>query len=116
MLLPEDKLRIEFYQIPVKKNRKKLVAIYELMLESLIESQHIDLADENLSDPNNYLMKATVQLKLYYTPPDIEKEKTALGATGEEGEIVDWNSTLDEGGRHGGHRYRHVQSKHDKAL
>ena len=116
MLVPDDKLRIEFYVVTQKKRRKKLTAIFELMLESLLESQYIDLVDENLSDPNNSLMKSTVQLKLYYTPPDIEKEKAALGATGGEAEIIDWNSTFDDGGRHGGHRYRHVESKHDKGL
>lgn len=115
MLVPDDKLRIEFYIVTQKKNRKKLTAIYELMLESLLETQHIELDKENLSDPNNYLMKSTVKLNLYYTSPDIEKEKAALGLTGE-AEIMDWNSIFDDGGRHGGHRYRHVQSKHDKGL
>lgn len=115
MLLPEDKLRIEFYQVPPKKNKKKMIAIFELMLESLIDDQYIDLPEESLSDPNNYLIKATVQLKLYYTPPDISKEKAALGATGED-EVIDWTGTFDDEGKHGGHRYRHIYSKNDTTL
>jgi len=116
MLLPEDRLRIEFYIVPLKKNRKKLIAVFETMLESLIDAKQIDLPEENLSDPNNYLIKQTVQLKLYYTPPDIEQQKAALAAAGVETDITDWNSTFDDGGRHGGHRYRHVHSKHDDKL
>ncbi|CAF4767027.1 unnamed protein product [Rotaria sp. Silwood1] len=114
-LVPDDKLRIEFYMINAKKKRKKLTAIFEIVLESLINSKYIDLRDENLSDPNNYLLPSTVQLKLYYTPPDIEKQLAALGY-GDAVELVDWKSIFDDEGRHGGHRYRHVISKHDGPL
>jgi hypothetical protein len=116
MLLPNDKLRLEFYTVTTKKSRKKLTAIFEVMLESLVDLKHIDLLDENLSDPNNYLIKATIQINLYYTPPDLDREKIALGAGGDEVEVIDWNSTFDDGGRHGGHRYRHVRSKNDSKL
>ena len=116
MLLSTDKLRLEFYTVTTKKNRKKLIAVFDLMLESLMDLKHIDLQEENLSDPNNYLMKSTVQLKLYYTPPSTDREKAALSATGDEIETVDWNVAFDDEGRHGGHRYRHVRSKNDSTL
>jgi hypothetical protein len=92
-----------------------MIAIFEIMLESLINSKYIDLPEENLSDPNNYLMTSTVQLKLYYTPPNIDEQKRTLGLPGQD-EFVDWNSLFDDEGRHGGHRYRHVISKHDSKL
>jgi len=116
MLLPTDKLHIEFYTVTMKKNRKKLIAIFDLILESLIDSKYIHLKEENLSNPNNYLMKSTVQLKLYYTPPGLDQEKVALTSTGDEIEMVDWNATFDDEGRHGGHRKRHVRSKNDSTL
>ncbi len=117
MLLPEDRLRIEFYTVNQKRSRKKLTALFEIMLESLVDVKYIDLPDENLSDPNNYLIKALVKLKLYYTPPDIDREKAALGLYGDdEVPVVDWNSTFDDEGRHGGHRFRHAHSKHDHKL
>ncbi|CAF3968536.1 unnamed protein product, partial [Rotaria sordida] len=115
MLVPDDKLRVEFYTIHPKKKRKKLIAIFELILESLIDSKYIDLPEENLSDPNHYLLQSTVQLKIYYTPPDIDKQLAALGY-GNTIELIDWRSVFDEEGRHGGHRYRHVHSKHDGRL
>jgi hypothetical protein len=100
MLLPDDKLRIEFYTVPIKTNRKKWIAIFELILESLIDPKSIDLQEGNLSDPNNYLIKSTVQLKLCYTSPNTDQKRFALGAVDDETKIVDW-------------KYRHVQSKHD---
>ncbi|CAF3716683.1 unnamed protein product [Rotaria sordida] len=115
MLVPDDKLRVEFYTIHPKKKRKKLIAIFELILECLIDSKYIDLPEENLSDPNHYLLQSTVQLKIYYTPPDIDKQLAALGY-GNTIELIDWRSVFDEEGRHGGHRYRHVHSKHDGRL
>ena len=114
-LLPDDKLRIEFYTAITKKKREKIVAIFEIMLETLITTKYIDLPEENLSDPNNYLLPATVQLKLYYTPPDLEQQRLALGITGQS-DIVDWSSIFDDEGKHGGHRYRHVISKNDSRL
>jgi hypothetical protein len=113
--MPDDKLRIEFHTITIKKKRQKMVAIFEIMLESLINTKYIDLPEENLSDPNNYLLTSTVQLKLYYTPPDIEEQRAALGLAGEN-EIVDWRSMFDDGGRHGGHRNRYILSKKDGKL
>ncbi|CAF4394341.1 unnamed protein product [Rotaria sp. Silwood2] len=115
MLVPDDKLRIEFHTINAKKKRKKFIAVFEIMLESLIDSKYIDLPKENLSDSNNYLLQSTVKLKLYYTPPDIEKQLAALGY-GDTIELVDWRSMFDDEGRHGGHRYRHVHSKHDSRM
>lgn len=114
-LLPDDKVRIEFHTVTVKKKRKKLIAIFEIVLESLIHSKYIDLPEENLSDPNNYLLTSTVRMKLYYTPPDIEEQKRALGPGGED-QLIDWNTMFDDEGRHGGHRYQHVGSKHDSRL
>ena len=114
-LVPDDKVRIEFHTVTIKKKRKKMIAIFEIVLESLINSKYIDLPEENLSDPNNYLLTSTVRLKLYYTPPDIEEQRRALGAAGNE-QLIDWNSMFDDEGRHGGHRYRHVGSKHDSKL
>ncbi len=116
-LSPEDRLRLEFFTVNQKKSRKKLTALFEIMLESLVDVKYIDLPEENLSDPNNYLIKALVKLKLYYTPPDIDQEKAALGLYADgEAPVVDWNSTFDDEGRHGGHRFRHVRSKHDNKL
>lgn len=115
MLTPEDKLSIEFFTLTMKKKRPKLVAIYDIILESLIHSKYIDLPEESLSNPNNYLIASTVQLKLYYTPPDIEKQKLALGL-GNPDEVVDWSEVFDDGGRHGGHRSRHIYSKKDGKL
>ncbi len=115
VLTPDDKVRIEFHTITMKKKRKKMVAIFEIILESLINSRYIDLPEENLSEPNNYLMTSTVQLKLYYTPPDINEQNLALGIGGEN-EITDWRNVFDEDGRHGGHRHRHVISKNDGKL
>jgi len=106
---------MEFYTITIKSKRKKLVAIYEIILEALMRSQYIDLPEENLSDPNNYLLPSVVQLKLYYTPPDIDEYNAALGL-GAEGVLIDWRSVFDDEGRRGGHRYRHVQTKQDSRL
>ncbi|CAF3109617.1 unnamed protein product [Rotaria sp. Silwood2] len=115
MLVPDDKLRIEFYTINGKKKRKKLIAIFELMLESLIDSKYIDLPEENLSDSNNCLLSSTVQLKLYYTPPDIDKQLAVI-ENDDTAELIDWRSIFDDEGRHGGHRYRYVYSKHNDLL
>ena len=114
-LLPDDIVRMEFHTISMKKKRRKMIAMFEVMLETLIDSKYIDLAEENLSDINNSLMVATVQLKLYYTPPDIEEQNAVLGL-GAQGELVDWRSLFDDEGRHGGHRSRYVHSKKDSEL
>jgi hypothetical protein len=115
MLMPDEKVRIEFYTMTIKKKRSKMIAVFELMLETLIDAKYIDLPEENLSDPNNYLMHSTVQLKLYYTPPDIEKQNAALNIAGEN-ELVDWRSMFDDEGRHGGHPHPHMHSKNDSRL
>ncbi|CAF0964525.1 unnamed protein product, partial [Rotaria sordida] len=115
MLVPDDKLSIEFYIINGKKKRKKLFATFELMLESLINSKYIDLSEENLSDPNNSLLPSTVQLKLYYTPPDIDKQLATIRHD-DTVELIDWRNIFDDEGRHGGHRHRYVHSKHDGRL
>ncbi|CAF3911139.1 unnamed protein product [Rotaria sordida] len=115
VLVPDDKLRIEFHTINANKKRKKLIAIFELMLESLIDSKYIDLPEENLSDPNHYLLPSTVQLKLYYTSPDIDNQLATIGY-GDTNELIDWRNIFDDEGRHGGHRYRHVHSKRHGRL
>ena len=109
MLVPEDKLRIKFYTVTIKKHRKKLVAIFELILESLIYSKHINLQEGNLSDPKKYPMKSTVKLKLYYTPPNIDQERASLGAIGDEGEIIDCNMTFDD-------ESQYIRSKSDSGV
>lgn len=93
----------------MKKNRKKLIAIFDLILESLIETKFIDLQEENLSDSNNSLIQSTIQMKLYYTPPRIEQEE-------EETSMINWQARFDEQGQHGGHRNRHVRSKNDSRM
>jgi hypothetical protein len=60
-------------------------------------------------------LASTVQVKLYYTPPDIEQRNATIGIGGE-GELVDWRNMFDDEGRHGGHRYHHESSKKDTAL
>lgn len=114
-LTADDRLRIEFYITNVKKKKKKIFATFELILESLLEKKFIELAEENLSGIKNELLESTVQLKLYYTPPGIDEELAALGLDGKDA-VVDWKSVFDEEGRHGGHRYRYVHSKHDSRL
>lgn len=114
-LTKEDQLRIEFYTINSRKRRKKLTAILEIILESLIDAKSIDLPEETLSDAHNYLLPATVKLKLYYTAPDIDKQVAALGYD-EKDQIVDWNTMFDDEGRHGGHRHRHKYTKTDNRL
>lgn len=114
-LSPDDRLRIEFQTVTIKRKRKKVVAVFDVVLESLITTKYIDLPAENLSDPNNHLLSGTVQLKLYYTPPNIDEQNSAIGIIGE-GELVDWRNIFDDEGRHGGHRYPHSRSKHDKKL
>jgi hypothetical protein len=114
-LTAADKIHIEFYTFSAKKKRKKLMGIFDMVLESLVLSQYIDLPEENLSDPHNYLMITTVQLKLYYTPPDVERKNAELGIASEN-QLTDWKNVFDEAGRHGGHRYRHVHSKKDTKL
>ncbi|CAF1235979.1 unnamed protein product [Adineta ricciae] len=111
-----DKIRMEFYTHTNRKKRKKLVAIFEMVLESLKDLQFVHLVDENLFDPHNYLMTTTVELKLYYTPPDIEQINTTLGATAADKQLTDWKNVFDEQGRHGGHRYRHIHSKKDPTI
>lgn len=115
--MPEDRLKMEFYLITMKKNRKKLVSIFNIILQSLIEQTFIELKDENLSDLNNYLIDSTVEMKLYYTAPSIDREKSILDATvDDEEEFVDWNAAFDDEGRRGGHKRRHVASKLDSDL
>ncbi|CAF4183336.1 unnamed protein product, partial [Rotaria magnacalcarata] len=75
----------------------------------------IDLREENLCDTNNHLIETTVQLRLYYTPPDIDQQMAGLGYE-DNNMLVDWKSMFDDEGRHGGHRYRHLHSKHDSQL
>ena len=116
MLVPTDKLHIEFYTLTTKKNRKKLFAIFDLILESLIDTKYIDIPEENLSDPNNYLISSTIQIKLYYTPPNIDREGVVLGTNEEDTLMIDFSTRFDEEGRHGGHRTRHVRSKNDSKL
>ena len=115
-LMPTDKLHVDFYTVTAKKNRKKIIAVFDLILETLSTTKYIDLKEENLSAPNNNLLKATVQLKLYYTPPGIDKINEVLTTAGDEFGLVDWGATFDDGGRHGGHRTRHVRSKNDSTL
>lgn len=114
MLVPTDKLHIEFYTITTKKNRKKLFAVFDLILESLIDTKYIDIPEENLSDSNNYLISSTIQIKLYYTPPNIEI--AVPGENDEDTSMIDFRARFDEEGRHGGHRTRHVRSKNDSKL
>ena len=116
MLMPDDKVRLEFYTITMKRKRKRLVAIFELMLESLINLKHIDLPEENLSDLNNYLLSSTIQLKLFYTSPNLDRERMALGVNDEETTTIDWMTRFDDDGRHGGHRHRYIHSKRDRGL
>ncbi|CAF1188878.1 unnamed protein product [Rotaria sordida] len=70
---------------------------------------------QNLSDPNNSLLPSTVQLKLYYTPPDIDKQLATIRHD-DTVELIDWRNIFDDEGRHGGHRHRYVHSKHDGRL
>ncbi|CAF3351971.1 unnamed protein product [Rotaria sp. Silwood1] len=116
MLLSDEKIRMEFYAINVKKNRKKMIAIFEIMLETLIDAKHIDLPEEYLSDPHHYLMKSTVQLKLYYTPPSIDKKGDLLDRLDETTDTINWMDRFDDGGRHGGHRHRYINSKYNTGF
>ncbi|CAF1359491.1 unnamed protein product [Rotaria magnacalcarata] len=115
VLVPDDKLKIEFFTSNSRKKRKKLIAIFEIMLECLIDTKYIDLREENLCDTNNHLIETTVQLRLYYTPPDIDQQMAGLGYE-DNNMLVDWKSMFDDEGRHGGHRYRHLHSKHDSQF
>ena len=114
-LLADDRLRFEFCTVTNKRKHKKCIAMFELILESLIERKYIDLPGENLSDPNNSLLESTVQLKLYYTPPNID-QNINLVKSGTQGEVIDWRSIFDDQGRHAGHRYPHTYSKNDSRL
>ncbi|CAF2056570.1 unnamed protein product [Rotaria magnacalcarata] len=122
MLLPDDKIRMEFYTVTVNRKHKKMIAIYELILESLMDSKYIYLSQENLSDSNNYIIKSTVQLKIYYITPSIDKERIALGETETVNLVdsIDWISSLGDEARHGGHRHRHrhrhINSKGERRL
>lgn len=49
-----------------------------------------------------------VQMKLYYTPPNLERENTNLAGFEEDTSMIDWNARFDGEERHGGHRYRHI--------
>lgn len=113
MLVPADKLHIEFYTVTAKKKREKLIAIFDLLLESLMSTRYIDLSEENLSNSNNHLMKSTIQMKLYYTPPTLEREETVLNINDEDASTIDWNARFDDDGRHGGHRSRYIRSKNN---
>lgn len=117
-LLPDDRLRIEFYSVTKKKDRKKLNSIFDIILQSLIEQTFIDIKNENLSDVNNYLINSTIEIKLYYTSPNIDREKSVLNATttNEQEAFTDWNAAFDDEGRRGGHKQRHVISKMDSDL
>lgn len=92
-LLSDDKLQMEFYAIIMKKKKKKLLAVFEVLLESLIDRKSIDLSDENLSDPNNYLLEATLEAKLHYIPPNLNNEQAVML---DEGHIMDWMSSFDD--------------------
>ena len=122
MLIPEDKVRMEFYSITLQKNRKKLVAVFEFMLESLITLKHMDLVDENLMDANNRLLPAKIQLKLIYRIPNLTLERgILLNNDDEESAIIDWMACVndedeDDYGRHGGHRHRYIHSRREKRL
>ena len=110
MLLPDDKLHMEFYTITKKRKHKKRIAIFELLLESLVERKYIDLLEENLSDPHHYLIESTIQMKLYYTAPDFSRERTTSSVhDDDDNETIDWMKAFDD---HGGHRDRQVHSKH----
>jgi hypothetical protein len=111
MLMADDRVRLAFHMITTRKKRKKLVGVFELMLESLIEAKLLDLAEENLSDVNNYLLSATVRLKLFYRAPNLSRERNALDMSNESVSEDDHDD-----GRHGGHRHRYVDSKHQRAL
>ena len=100
MLKGDELVRLEFYVISRKKKRKKLVGSFELLLEALIGAKHLDLAEENLSDLNNSLLAATVQLKLFYRPPN-------LGTDDDDDE---------DDGRHGGHRRRYIHCRDQRGL
>ncbi|UJR24822.1 hypothetical protein I4U23_006197 [Adineta vaga] len=104
-LSSDDRLQMKFYTIMMKKKKKKkLIGNFEVLLESLIDRKMIDLLDENLSDPNNYLLQTTLQMKLYYVPPNLTNEQTLLH---DEGEFSDWMSSFND---NDGHTY----SKHDR--
>ena len=114
-LVPEDMVTMEFYTVTAKRKREKKIAMFEIMLELLIDRKHLDLSGENLSDPNHFLLESTVNIKIYYTPPDIEERNAALGI-GDDAELVDWRNMFDDEGRFGGHRHPHETSKKDNAL
>ena len=58
--------------ISMKKKRQKLVGVFELMLESLIEAKHLDLAEENLSDLHNSILSARTTTMTEDTDSDSE--------------------------------------------
>ncbi|CAF0960999.1 unnamed protein product [Didymodactylos carnosus] len=74
---PDDKLTIEFY-ITSKKKRKKLWAMFEIILENIIDTKILEL-EENLTDPNNFLIKSTFTFKLHYAHPDLATAVSTLG-------------------------------------
>ena len=116
MLSSNDKLHIDFYTVTMKKKGKQLIAVFDILLESLIDMKYIDIEEENLSDANNRLLNSTIHMKLYYTPPSINREKRALGADDEDTSMIDWNGRFDNKGRQGGHRHRYIRSKNDSTL
>ncbi|CAF3717062.1 unnamed protein product [Rotaria sordida] len=116
ILLPSDKMRIEFYTISMKKNRKKMIATFELILESLIDTKYMDLFEENLLDPNNCLMKSTVNIQIYYTSPSLDKTSDILSRPDETNDTINWVDQFDDGGRHGGHRRPYIPSKHNTGF
>lgn len=111
MLLPDDKMRMEFYTITTKKKRKKMIAIFELILESLLDSKYIDLSEENLSDINNHLIQSTVQLKIYYTLPNFYKERITSNKGTDSINSNDWMNTFDGEGQQSDQRSRNLHSK-----
>ena len=69
------------------------MAVFEALLESLIDRKSIDLSNENLSDPNNYLLEATLEAKLHYIPPNLSNEHAVLF---DEGHMMDWMTSFDD--------------------
>ncbi|CAF1117580.1 unnamed protein product [Adineta ricciae] len=92
-LLSDDKFQMEFYMTTMKRKKKKLLAVFEVLLESLIDRKSIDLSDENLSDPNNYLLEATLEAKLHYMPPNLSNEHAVMF---DEGHMMDWMTSFDD--------------------
>ena len=116
MLSPNDKLHIDFYTVTMKKKRKKRIAVFDILLETLIDTKYIDIERENLSDANNRLLNSTIDMKLYYTPPNINREKMTLGLDKEDTSMTNWNDRFYDEDRQGGHRHQYVRSRKDSTL